>query len=196
MMPAAFDGSKYMSVIVDVRSRFISLMALRHKDQALQHSVAYINKLQGLGHKIVKWHTDNGGEFLGNEYEKTLVQMGISHKFGAPHTPESQGVVERANGTIKRLMGKVLRDLQLPLHCWPALLPGVTQQLNAVVHASTARTPYDLVNYPQHLRLPSIQMGALVGLLDPASGEPLEGYYCGATSPQVSVVVCKTAAGT
>ena len=35
MMPAAFEGSKFMSVIVDVRSRFISLMALRHKDQAL-----------------------------------------------------------------------------------------------------------------------------------------------------------------
>ena len=195
MMPEAFDGTKYMSVIIDVRSRFISLMAIRRKDQALQHSVAYINKMRGLGHKIVKWHTDNGGEFLGNEYENTIVQMGISHKYGAPQTPESQGVVERANGTIKRLMGKVLRELQVPLHCWPALLPGITQQLNAVVHSSTARTPYDLVKYPHQQRLPFIEMGALVGLLDPASGEPLEGYYCGAISPQVSVVVCKTAAG-
>ena len=37
-------------------------------------------------------------------------------------------------------------------------------------------------------------MGELIGLLDPATREPLEGYYCGAASPQISVVVCKTAA--
>ena len=119
-MPVAFDGSRHLSVIVDARSRFISLQALRRKDQALQHSVAYIGKLRELKHGLVNWHTGNGGEFIGDDYEKTIVSMGIHHQYGAPHTPESQGIVERANGTIKRLLGKVLRDLKLPVKCWPA----------------------------------------------------------------------------
>ena len=119
---AGFEGSKYASVIIDAKSRFMSMRALRHKHQAALHSQDYIEKMRTLGHPLRRWRTDNGGEFLGDDFEATILRSGASHSFGAPHTPESQGVVERANGTIKRLIGKLMRDMHLPLSLWPALL--------------------------------------------------------------------------
>ena len=138
-LPTGFDGSRYVSVIVDAKSRFLSMMAIRNKAQASRHAAAYVDKMRGLGYKLHKWRTDNGGEFIGDSFETVMDSHGISHSFGAPHTPESQGIVERVNGTAKRLIGKLLRDMKLPVACWPALHPAATQQLNSVVHGSLVR---------------------------------------------------------
>ena len=62
---------------------------------------------QGKGKpKVVK--TDNGGEFVGKDYTSFCAAEGIDARTGAPYTPQSQAVVERANGTVKKLLKKVL----------------------------------------------------------------------------------------
>jgi transposase InsO family protein len=65
---------------------------------------------------VKEWISDNGGEFANDRYKKFLTTEGIRQELGAPYTPQTQGLVERANGTVKRLLGKVLRSLQLPVY--------------------------------------------------------------------------------
>ena len=169
-LPTGFDGSRYVSVIVDAKNRVLSMMAMRKKAQASRHAAADVDKMRGLGYKLHKWRTDNGGEFIGDSFEAVMDSHGICHSFGAPHTPESQGIVERVNGTAKRLIGKLLRDMKLPVACWTALLPGatqVTQPLHSVVHGSTGETPYESVKFPKHDRLRTYAVGDLLGLLNP-----------------------------
>ena len=54
--------------------------------------------------KINIIHTDNGGEFRDGDLEEFILKINAKHVFGAPYHPQSQGVVECANGTIKQFI--------------------------------------------------------------------------------------------
>ena len=114
-MPRGIGGFNHISVIVDAHSRRITTLPLRTKDEAITHCVEYVRQLEKERLKVKYWRSDNGGEFANEKYKKFLTGEGVAQEFRAPYTPQSQGVVERANGTIKRLLGKVLRSLQLQL---------------------------------------------------------------------------------
>jgi transposase InsO family protein len=44
--------------------------------------------------------SDNGGEYTSNQFEAYLKAQGIAHQTSALHTPQQNGVAERANHTI------------------------------------------------------------------------------------------------
>ena len=90
-----------MSVIIDAFTRRVSAWALKSKDEALVHCVAYVRRHEKEGTPVKCWHSDNGGEFANKAYSEFLTKEGIAHEFGAPYTPETQGLVERANGVFK-----------------------------------------------------------------------------------------------
>ena len=109
-LPKGFDGSKWTSVIVDARSRQIDLRSIKAKDLAISHAVGYIRRAESEGLRVKRWRSDNGGEFWNDEFDSLLRKEGIAQELGAPFTPETQAIVERANSTIKRLLGKILRS--------------------------------------------------------------------------------------
>ena len=53
-----------------------------------------------MGRKIKTLHTDNGGEYINPKFNNFLSEHGISHQTSVPHTPEQNGLAERANRTI------------------------------------------------------------------------------------------------
>lgn len=195
MLPKAWDGSRWVSVIVDARSRQIDLFSIKAKDAAISHAVGYIRRAESEGFKVKRWRSDNGGEFFNDEFESMLRKEGILPEFGAPYTPETQGVVERVNGTVKRLLGKLLRATKLPVSVWPALLPGVAQQINSVVHSTLKESPLKQSGSSKAGRLPLKAIGDVVLVVDPKSKEALEGIYGGSFSLQDASVIVRTAAG-
>lgn len=194
-MPNGEGGFKLLSLIVDASSRRLSAMPLRRKDQALSHCVAYIERLRQEGQKIRVWKSDNGGEFINDRYTTVLADNGIAQQTGAPYTPQSQGLVERANGTVKRLFGKVLRSLGLPVSVWPGLVQGVVQAINNVVHASTGQSPYKKAGLLPDAKLPAIAMGDSVQVVDPYDNLAKEGYYGGSVSAQVASCIVRSNSG-
>ena len=52
------------------------------------------------GQNIGTLPTDNGGEYLSNEFQTFLKSKGIRHELTIPHTPEQNGVAERMNRTL------------------------------------------------------------------------------------------------
>ena len=194
-LPKAWDASKWTSVIIDARSRQIDLLSIKAKDQALSHAVGYIRRTESVGRRVKRWRSDNGGEFWNEDYDALLRKEGIAQERGAPYTPQTQGLVERVNGTIKRLLGKLLRTLKLPVSVWPALLPGVVQQVNNVVHSTLQESPCKQSGSDRAGRLPEIVVGDVVLVVDIKSKEPLEGYYGGFVSPQEASVILRTSKG-
>ena len=55
--------------------------------------------------KPVKLLTDNGGEFIGQEFEGMLQRLGVHHIYTSPCRPASNGAVERLNRTILEMCG-------------------------------------------------------------------------------------------
>ena len=88
---------------IDDFSRFTKVYLLRNKDEAfdmfLIYKVVVVNQLD---RKIKKIKSDRGGEYilLNDYYEKE----GIIHEVTLPYSPESNGVVERKNRTLKDMM--------------------------------------------------------------------------------------------
>ncbi|GJS30724.1 retrovirus-related pol polyprotein from transposon TNT 1-94 [Tanacetum coccineum] len=99
------------------------------------------------GCTIVSIRTDHGRE-LDNE-----VQFGefcnaneITHNFSAPHTPQSNGVVERKNRTLQEISKTMLNEQSLPKKFWCNAVDTSTYILNRVlIRAILGKTPYKLL---------------------------------------------------
>eukprot|EP00919_Chromeraceae_sp_WS-2016_P066441 GHVR01157151.1.p1 GENE.GHVR01157151.1~~GHVR01157151.1.p1 ORF type:complete len:547 (+),score=56.06 GHVR01157151.1:1117-2757(+) len=140
------QGHVYSSVIVDSSTRYVSVLAIKQKSQAVQHLIAWVRRWEskfGIP-KIIK--TDNGGEFIGSEYTEFYVKEGIAPLTGAPYTPQTQALVERTNQSIKRLLTKTLFSLQIPQEMSAYIISGVAQTFNELVHSSTGESPYSMVH--------------------------------------------------
>lgn len=70
------------------------------------------------GKKVKALRSDNGGEYISNEFKKFCAKKGIQRELIAPHKPQQYGVAERKNRTIVGAAGAMLYDQGLPLHLW------------------------------------------------------------------------------
>ncbi|CAI7772500.1 unnamed protein product [Closterium sp. NIES-54] len=78
------------------------------------------------GHKVKVIRTDNGGEFIGADFEKELKQKGIQHQLSVPYNPQQNGVAERFNRTLQEGARTLLGRAGLPDPFWvTALRQGV-----------------------------------------------------------------------
>ncbi len=66
---------------------------------------------------------------------------------GRARHPQSQGLVEQANGTLKTMLAAMKQQEpdELKKRNWPAMLPYVMFNLNTVKQTSTNETPYKIV---------------------------------------------------
>ena len=68
--------------------------------------------------KIKTFRSDNGGEFISNEFKDLCKESGIKRDFSTPYNPQQNGVVERKNRTIMEATRVVIHDQDLPMHLW------------------------------------------------------------------------------
>ena len=54
--------------------------------------------------------SDNGGEFVSNEFYDYCEENGIRRDFSATYTPQQNGVVERKNRTVQEMVRTMLND--------------------------------------------------------------------------------------
>ena len=74
----------------------------------------------GLAVKVLR--SDNGGEYLGNDFKQYLSENGIHHQLTVAHTPQKNGVAERMNKTLLDLVRSMLHHKLLPKHFWAEAL--------------------------------------------------------------------------
>ncbi|XP_014522213.1 uncharacterized protein LOC106778740 [Vigna radiata var. radiata] len=68
--------------------------------------------------KIKAIKSDHGGEFQNKNFDEYLAEMGITHNFSAPRTPQQNGVVERKNRVLEELARSMLNDRDIPKYFW------------------------------------------------------------------------------
>ncbi|GJP39114.1 hypothetical protein CLOM_g23504 [Closterium sp. NIES-68] len=60
-----------------------------------------LQKLRECGYKVKVIRSDNGGEFIGADFEGELKRKGIQHQLTVPYNPQQNGVAERFNRTLQ-----------------------------------------------------------------------------------------------
>ena len=70
------------------------------------------------GKKIKALRSDNGEEYVSQQFKDLCVVEGIKRELTAPHNPQHNGVAERKNRSIVGATRVMLHDQSLPLHLW------------------------------------------------------------------------------
>lgn len=109
-LPTGAGGRKCILIAVDHFSKYMWCKICSSKES--KHVVDLLNEIKDeIGAaKISIIHTDNGGEFCANDVEECITKMGAQHVCGAPYHPQSQGCVERLNGTFKLILFNLWRS--------------------------------------------------------------------------------------
>jgi histone deacetylase 1/2 len=87
-MPAMTVGNKYFLLIIDDFNRYMWVVLLKRKDQALQaFRIMKIAAEVEAEAKLKALHIDRGGEFTSNEFKAFCEAHGIQRYLTAPYSP-------------------------------------------------------------------------------------------------------------
>src|SRR5208282_5279248 len=110
---------RYMSLVVDEHSRYMSGSLLQSKSGAKEHLMAFITNAERLTSEKVKTVlTDDGGEYRDSTLRKFCSDRGIRMEHTTINTPQHNARTERANRTILEMSRAMLFHAKLPLVFW------------------------------------------------------------------------------
>jgi len=100
-LDTAITEGRYMLLLNDDAMRHLDEYILKYNSEALEkfkHLKALREKESGK--QVNRFRTDGGGEYTFKEFTEYLKSEGILKETTMPYTPQSNGVIERANRTI------------------------------------------------------------------------------------------------
>ena len=131
-------GSRFILAVSDFLTRFCILQALPNKS-ADAVARALREKVFGIFSCPETVLSDNGREFSNNIVQKLCSLYGVDQRFFAAYHPASNGMVERNNANIIRVLRTLIEENHID---WNTLLPEIAQALNGRYHKSLQDTPY------------------------------------------------------
>ena len=100
---------------IDDYTRFIRVYLLRNNDEAFDMFLSYKAKVENQLDRKIRIRSDRGGEYiLLNDY---CEKEGTIHEVTPSYSPESNGVGERKNKTLKKMMNSLLVSASLLIIC-------------------------------------------------------------------------------
>ena len=99
-----------------------------------------------LSTKIKALKTDQGREYLSEQFKKFCDEKGIARQLTIPYTPQQNGVAERRNRTLFDMVRSMMAQANLPIFFWGDALLTAIYILNRVPSKSVTSTPYELWN--------------------------------------------------
>ncbi|CAM8928657.1 unnamed protein product [Rhodiola kirilowii] len=107
-------GNKYFVTFIDDSSKYCSIYLLKSKDEAIEKFAMYKLEVENqLDKKIKRLRSDRGGEYV-EPFGALCAQTGIIHEVTPPYSPQSNGIAELKNRTIKEMMNAMLLSSGLP----------------------------------------------------------------------------------
>ena len=115
-----FDTSmneyKYFLTWIDLKTRYASIEFIKNKEcstvtDSFKRYLAWIVKQRGVNVKNVR--TDNGGEYMGGEFQDLCAKLGIVYQTTSPYMPEHNGIAEHYNRTLQEGSLTLQHDLGL-----------------------------------------------------------------------------------
>lgn len=148
-------GYRYALNLVDNFTKYLFSEPLKSKDgpgtaTAFREVINRISALRvatlpedELHHRIVI-NSDNGSEFKNPFVRQVFEDENVVQTFNSPHSPQSNGLVERVNGTLKSMMFKYMHDSGS--RAWVDVLQRFVKNYNESVHSTIKSAPVATLN--------------------------------------------------
>uniref|UniRef100_A0A8C3XFV0 RNA-directed DNA polymerase n=1 Tax=Cyanoderma ruficeps TaxID=181631 RepID=A0A8C3XFV0_9PASS len=143
---AEFGRLKYVHVTVDTFSS--AMWASSHMGEKTRDVIAHWRQAFAVLGIPSAVKTDNGPAYASQKVRQFLQLWGVSHQFGIPHSPTGQGIVERAHGTLKRVLQKQKRGMR-----GETLHSQLEKALYAINHLTVPQNSNNPVFLNHHLSL-------------------------------------------
>lgn len=106
--PASSRGHKYALCLVDVCTKWPEVVCIRSLTaKAVCDALVEIFARMGVPETV---SSDQGTNFTAELTQELLRRLGSSPRFSTLEHPESKGLVERWNGTLKRMLRQVIAE--------------------------------------------------------------------------------------
>ena len=133
------ENHRYLLVLIDLHSKWPEIRATASiTTSAVREFLADCFARWGLPDEII---TDNGRQFVSQEFERFLQQHGVKHCKTALYHPQANGAVERFNRVIKDCLKTARVDEVSPKTALRAMITAY----RATPHATTGITPAELM---------------------------------------------------
>ena len=133
------NGFKWILTAIDLFSKFAYARPMRNKERrTVVRTMQDI--LQVAKPRLLQ--TDNGSEFISNEFQALLRAQNVRHITGLAGRAQSQGSIERFHFTMKSVIGKLWTARSQKR--WVDDLQDIVRNYNNNVHQSTGVPPAEI----------------------------------------------------
>ena len=94
------------------------------------------------GGRVVRWRTEKGGEYTGEDFRRYCLETGIIQTFAATNTPQKIGLSERVGRTLCAMVRCMLEDIGFPSYMRRELQK--LRQLGLYINTDTPDTAHQL----------------------------------------------------
>ncbi|KAL2624236.1 hypothetical protein R1flu_008481 [Riccia fluitans] len=138
--PASRRHKRYILVATNYFTRMVEAEATRRDDATTVAAFLFerIVCQYGMPLELV---SDRGTHFVNDLIQEMAVQYGIKHRRTTPYNPKANGLTEKSNGILCKVLKKVT---QIFVYDWDLKLPGVLFAFQIAQKTSTGCTPYYL----------------------------------------------------
>jgi hypothetical protein len=119
MTISSLSGYLYYVIFIDDHSQKTWIYFLKTKDGVLAIFQEYKAQVENMTKKKIKvLRSDNGGEYISQDFNDFCIEAGIKREYIVPYNPQQNGVVERKNISIVEEVKEMIHDQHLPMFLW------------------------------------------------------------------------------
>ena len=146
--PIAKGGFRYIINFVDDYTGATFVYFLKAKSDAVHALKKFLSDIAPygtVGHIISRFRSDNGGEFVGKQFEQVLTDNKINHEFSAPNSPHQNGTAERNWRSLFEMARGMIIGSNLPQSFWTYAIMAAAHIRNRMYSQRIKDTPYHLL---------------------------------------------------
>ncbi|MCO5561544.1 hypothetical protein L7F22_015164 [Adiantum nelumboides] len=158
-LPRTANGKLYILVAIDYMTRWVETQRVAKVNEKTVSKFVYTHICCRFGTPL-EIVSDNGPGFRRGLLTEVCEELKISHRHSTPYYPQSNGLVEKANGIIAGIIRKMVESKPKR---WDNFLDGAIWAYKTTYRDATQFTPFHLVYgqealQPIELNIPTIKL--------------------------------------
>jgi hypothetical protein len=139
--PVSSQKKRYIILATDYATKWVKARATRKNDAQTSASFLFEEVMMRFGHPL-ELVSDRGTHFLNDVIVDLTTKYLIKHQKTTPYNPKANGLIERANGIVGKILNKMVSAHKTD---WDRKLPSAVHAYNTTEKSTTGQSPYFLV---------------------------------------------------
>ncbi|MCO5551994.1 hypothetical protein L7F22_005502 [Adiantum nelumboides] len=158
-LPRTTDGKLYTLVSIDYMTNWVKAQSVARVNEKSVSKTVYSHICCRFGTPL-EIVSENGPRFRRGLLTEVCEELKISHRHSTPYYPQSNGLVEKANGIIAGIIRKMVESKRKR---WDNFLDGASWAYRTTYRDATKFTPFHLVYgqetlQPIEINIPTIKL--------------------------------------